>query len=96
MRLPARLAEIIPDDASPAVTPSGTDELVTTIATATDAEQARYAAETLQKAYLGVDKVLTRREIRELVRRSGADIDPDAAPDPEPFPAPVAPEEEAA
>lgn len=96
MRLPARLAEIIPDASSPAVTPAGADDLVTTIATATDAEQARFAAETLQKAYLGVDKVLTRREIRELVRRSGADIDPDAAPDSEPAPAPAAPEEEAA
>ncbi|WP_313366619.1 hypothetical protein [Microbacterium sp.] len=95
MRLPARLAEIIPDPADIAVTPAGTDELVSTIATATDAEQARFAAETLQKAYLGVDKVLTRREIRELVRRSGADIDPDAAPDPEPAPAPATPEEDA-
>lgn len=96
MRLPARLAEIIPDEDAPAVTPSGTDQLVATIAAATDAEQARYAAETLQKAYLGVDKVLTRREIRELVRRSGADIDPDATPDQEPDPAPIVPEEEAA
>ncbi|CAN7266632.1 DUF935 domain-containing protein [Microbacterium foliorum] len=96
MRLPARLAEIIPDDASPAVTPAGTDELVTAIATATDAEQARFAAEVLQKAYLGVDKVLTRREIRELVRRAGADIDPDADPESEPDPALVAPEEDAA
>ncbi|MDR6142046.1 hypothetical protein QE375_001600 [Microbacterium foliorum] len=95
MRLPARLAEIVPDPTDPAVTPAGTDELVTEIATATDAEQARAAAETLQKAYLGVDKVLTRREIRELVRRAGADIDPDAAPDPEPTPAPAVPEEEA-
>jgi hypothetical protein len=77
MGLPARLAKVIPDP-EVAVTPSGASELVTEIATATDAEQARFAAETLQKAYLGVGKVLTRREIRELVRRAGADIDPDA------------------
>lgn len=94
MGLPARLAEIIPD-AAPAVTPEQSERLATEIATATDAEQARYAAETLQKAYLGVGKVLTRREIRELVRRSGADIDPDAEPDEdeEPAPAPASPEE---
>lgn len=96
MRLPARLAEIIPDPDLSAVTPSGADELVTAIATATDAEEARAAAEVLQKAYLGVDKVLTRAEIRELVRRAGARIDPDAAPDPEPAPAPIVPEEDAA
>jgi phage gp29-like protein len=94
MGLPARLAEIIPDPAEPAVTPAGADQLFAEMKAATDAEQARFAAETLQKAYLGVGKVLTRREIRELVRRAGADIDPDATPDPEPAPAPVAPEEE--
>jgi hypothetical protein len=94
MGLPARLAAVIPDPTEPAVTPSGTDGLVAEIATATDADRARAAAETLQKAYLGVDKVLTRREIRELIRRAGADIDPDAALD-EPAPARDAPEEEA-
>lgn len=96
LRLPARLAEIIPDPTEPAVTPSGVDDLVGEIVHATDAEEARAAAEVLQKAYLGVDKVLTRAEIRELVRRAGARIDPDAAPDQEPPQAPIVPEEEAA
>jgi phage gp29-like protein len=93
MGLPARLAAVIPDPET-TVTPAAADALVTTIRTATDAEEARFAAETLQKAYLGVGKVLSRREIRELVRRAGADIDPDAEPDPaDPS---AAPEEEAA
>ncbi len=42
----------------------------------TDAEQARFAAETVQKVYLGTDKpVLNQDEARELVRRAGAVLD---------------------
>lgn len=39
-----------------------------------DAAKARFAAETVQKVYLGVDVVLTEDEARDLVRRAGADI----------------------
>lgn len=39
----------------------------------TDAEAARFAAETVQKVYLGTDKpVLNQDEAREIVRRAGA------------------------
>jgi hypothetical protein len=44
------------------------------VSSAADAEQARSAAETVQKAYLGVGKVLTTEEARDLVRRSGANL----------------------
>lgn len=54
---------------------------------ATDAERARYAAEAVQKVYLGGGPVLTQPEARELVRRAGADITRDpldsSAPTPE-------------
>ncbi len=46
-----------------------------------DAEIARFAAETLQKAYLGVGPVLTTEEARDLVRRAGAKL---TGPGPEP------------
>lgn len=39
-----------------------------------DAEQAREAAEVLQKAYLGVGVVVSKEEARDLVRRAGADL----------------------
>jgi phage gp29-like protein len=56
---------------------------------ASDAENARYAAETVQKAYLGVGKVLTLEEARDLVRRAGANLT-----GPGPAPTPPAPSEE--
>ena len=52
-------------------------------ASKTDAELARFAAEVVQKAYLGVGKVLTVDEARDLVRRAGAnlgDTPPSATP----------------
>jgi hypothetical protein len=42
----------------------------------TDAERARFAAETIQKIYLGVGVVLSAEEAREIVRRSRADLGP--------------------
>lgn len=48
-----------------------------------DAAQARFAAETVQKAYLGVGKVLTTEEARDLVRRAGANL---TGPGPKPAP----------
>lgn len=84
MGLPARLAAIIPD-ADPTAS--------------TAAERATAAAVVAQKVYLAAGKVLSRREMRVLVRDAGADIDPDAEPDDtpaEPTPAPAPPEEEAA
>lgn len=47
-----------------------------------DPRVARAVAETVQKSYLGVGTVLTRREARELARRAGAQIDPDELPTP--------------
>lgn len=41
---------------------------------ADDAELARFAAETVQKVYLGVGPVLTQEEARELTRRAGANL----------------------
>lgn len=41
---------------------------------ALEAEQARFAAETVQKVYLGVGPVLTKTEARDLVRKAGADL----------------------
>lgn len=42
----------------------------------TDAEAARFAAETVQKVYLGTDKpVLNQDEARDIVRRAGAVLD---------------------
>jgi phage portal protein BeeE len=41
---------------------------------ATDSEQARAAAEAIQKVYLGVGVVVSDQEARELIRRAGADI----------------------
>lgn len=84
MGLPARLAQVIPD-ADPTAS--------------TAAERATAAAIVAQKVYLAAGKVLSRREMRALVRDAGADIDPDAAPDDtpeEPTPAPASPEEDAA
>jgi hypothetical protein len=50
-----------------------------------DAEQARFAAETVQKVYLGTDRpVLTQAEARELVRRAGANLNEVAPRVPEP------------
>ena len=40
----------------------------------TAAERARFAAETVQKVYLGVDSVLDRDEARDLVLTAGADL----------------------
>ena len=40
----------------------------------TDAEAARFAAETVQKVYLGVGPVIDKDEARALVRRAGADL----------------------
>lgn len=45
-----------------------------------DAEQARFAAETVQKVYLGVGKVLTQDEGRDLARRAGAVLGNEAPP----------------
>lgn len=44
---------------------------------ASDAEQARFAAETVQKVYLGVGPVIDKSEAREIVRRAGAALGPD-------------------
>lgn len=46
------------------------------VAEMTDAEKARFAAETIQKAYLGVGVVVTESEARDLVARSGAALGP--------------------
>lgn len=47
----------------------------------TDAEAARFAAETVQKVYLGTNKpVLNQDEARDIVRRAGAVLN-GAAPD---------------
>ena len=40
----------------------------------TDAEAARFAAEVVQKVYLGVGPVIDKDEARALVRRAGADL----------------------
>lgn len=41
----------------------------------TDAEAARFAAETAQKVYLSTDRaVLNQDEARDLVRRAGAEL----------------------
>lgn len=40
----------------------------------TAAERARFAAETVQKVYLGVDSVIDRDEARDMVRTAGADL----------------------
>lgn len=40
----------------------------------TDEERARYAAETVQKVYLGVGPVIDKDEARDIVRRAGADL----------------------
>lgn len=50
----------------------------------TDAEKARNAAEVVQKVYLGVGKVISIDEARDIVRRSGADLTG-------PGPVPIAP-----
>lgn len=44
----------------------------------TDAERARFAAETVQKVYLGVGPVLDKNEARAIVHRAGADLKEDA------------------
>lgn len=54
-----------------------------------DAEHARYAAETVQKVYLGVGNVLSQEEARDLVKRAGAHLGTSPANDP----APSAPED---
>lgn len=41
----------------------------------TDTDSARFAAEVIQKVYLGVGTVVTKSEARDLVRRSGAELD---------------------
>lgn len=43
----------------------------------TAAEQAREVAEIVQKVYLGVGTVLTKKEARDIVRKAGADLGPD-------------------
>ncbi|WP_315502904.1 hypothetical protein [Actinomyces radicidentis] len=46
-----------------------------------DAQVARYAAETVQKVYLGVtSNVLTAHEARQLIHRAGADLTPETTP----------------
>jgi len=47
-----------------------------------DPRAARAVAEVVQKAYLGVGPVLTRREAREIARQAGARINPDDQPEP--------------
>ena len=42
---------------------------------ATEADAARAAAEVVQKIYLGVGTVVSKAEARDIVRRSGADLD---------------------
>lgn len=55
-----------------------------------DAEQARMAAEVLQKAYLGVGTILTQEEARALVERAGAVLsEAPATPAPAPAAAPT-------
>jgi hypothetical protein len=54
-----------------------------------DAELARFAAETIQKVYLGVDKVVDIEEARDLARRAGANLTG-------PGPRPTAPTQEEA
>lgn len=49
-----------------------------------DAERARYAAETVQKVYLGVGNVLSQEEARDLVKRAGAHLRTPPANDPTP------------
>jgi hypothetical protein len=49
--------------------------------TKTDTELARFAAEVVQKVYLGVGKVLTQDEARDLVRRAGANLGDTAPPE---------------
>lgn len=39
-----------------------------------DAERARFAAETVQKIYLGVGPVIDKDEARAIVARAGADL----------------------
>lgn len=43
-----------------------------------DAERARFAAETVQKVYLGVGPVLDKNEARTIVSRAGGDLKEDA------------------
>lgn len=70
MGLPARLAQIIPDEQT-----AGDGGAAVGLS---DAEVARNAAEVAQKAYLATDeKPLTRREARDLIARAGARINPD-------------------
>lgn len=40
----------------------------------TEAEQARFAAETIQKVYLGVGPVLDKEEARAIAHRAGAQL----------------------
>lgn len=42
----------------------------------TDAEVARYAAEAVQKVYLGVGPVISKEEARDIIRRTGATLEP--------------------
>jgi len=46
--------------------------------TTSDAERARFAAETIQKVYLGVGTVVDKDEARAIARRAGADLKEDA------------------
>lgn len=39
----------------------------------------------IQQIYLGVGKVITAEEAREMLRKAGADIDPSADPRPDPL-----------
>lgn len=48
-----------------------------TARTGTDAERAREIAELLQKAYLAVGPVITRKEARDLIRRAGLELPPE-------------------
>ncbi|VXB75472.1 phage portal protein family protein [Pseudoclavibacter sp. 8L] len=58
-----------------------------------DAQVARFAAETVQKVYLGVGKVLTQDEGRDLARRAGAVLG-EVPPPPLPTEEPAGPSEE--
>lgn len=75
--------------------PARLAEIIPDVVGMTAAERAQSAAVAAQKVYLAAGKVLSRKEMREIVRAAGADIDPDELPDDEPTPAPQ-PSEEAA
>lgn len=75
--LPARPADATAlEDPAPGKPPApgSTTGDVAETPDATDAERARFAAETAQKVYLAVPDVLDKDEARALVRRAGAEL----------------------